>query len=763
MFQFLDLVDLYRQPPERNPEFAENRERLPELELAVGTVGYLRQRIETSVFLQAPPVDHRRRRDLLEYFHRPRNRPGGIVDRARPYVHRNSMPVPVPQEQRGLMWLAVQHHRRERATFAADPHARTVAVHQQVPLAKMPGYFLRQIAADLLRAPVPIHNPPLAIHHIYARFQVIEQRLVQFPIVLRLLNYYVFRIWTQVRHRFSYSGLIGQGRGNMTSASERPSGWNNKTGSPSNIEVITWPALPTLPILTLLAAGFALAQVTTSQYDSARTGANLNETTLTPASVNAAGFGKLFALRVDGDIYAQPLYLTGVEIPGHGKHDVVFAATEHDSVYAFDAAGRPTTPLWRRSFLDPGGGITTVPAQAVQCPFIQPEIGITPTPVIDRHTGTLYVLARTKEGSRYVQRLHALAITSGVEKFGGPVEIKASVPGHGAAASGGRIDFDPLRELPRASLLLSAGQIYMTWASSCDVAPYHGWVMAYDAHTLAQTAVWNTSPDAEESGIWQSDTGPPADPDGNVFLATGNGRFDVADSLGRDYGDSVLKLALAKGTLQVRDFFTPYNQKGLNSEDLDIGSGGPLLLPDQPGPHPHLLLVGGKQGVLYLIDRDHMGKFGPDNRQAVQVLPLSTGIYSAAAYWNQHVYIFAADDVLKDFALQQGRLSQRPVSQGITRFIDPGATPTISANGSHSGVVWVLRSKGWCSPDTPAVLYAFDAANVAHQLYSSEENHQRDRAGLCLRFNIPTVANGRVYAGAKGEVDVYGLLPAVSR
>ncbi len=520
-------------------------------------------------------------------------------------------------------------------------------------------------------------------------------------------------------------------------------------------------------ILSLAVIVSAAGQVTTSQYDNARTGANLNETTLTPQNVNARQFGKLFSLRVDGDIYAQALYLAGVEIPGKGKHNVVFVATEHDSVYAFDADGQPSTPLWQTSFVNSGTGVSTVPAMAVNCPFIRPEIGITPTPVIDRETGTLYVLARTKEsqgvphGSRYVQRLHALAITTGAEKFGGPVEIKASVKGKGAGGSGDQVDFDPLRELPRASLLLANGQVYLTWASSCDVAPYHGWVMAYDAHTLAQTAVFNTSPDAEESGIWQSDTGPAADKDGNVFLATGNGRFDVADSAGRDYGDSVLKLALDKGNLVVRDFFTPFNQKELNADDNDIGSGGPLLLPDQRGPHPHLLMVGGKGGVLYVIDRDRMGHYHSGNdSHAVQVLRISDGIYSAPAYWNQHVYIFAANDVLKDFAVQGGQLSARPVAQATAKFIDPGATPTISANGSRHGIVWVLESKGWRSPDRNAVLFAFDAANVAHELYDSEENSARDRAGLCLRFNIPTVANGRVYVGAKGEVDVYGLLPA---
>jgi hypothetical protein len=508
-------------------------------------------------------------------------------------------------------------------------------------------------------------------------------------------------------------------------------------------------------------------QVTTSQYDNARTGANLNETILTPQNVNAARFGKLFSLKTDGDIYAQPLYLPGVDIPGKGKHNVVFVATEHDSVYAFDADGSPSTPLWQVNFLNADAGVTTLRDREVQCPFIRPEVGITPTPVIDVSSGTLFVLARTKESqgvlssARYVQRLHALAITTGAEKFGGPVEIKASVKGRGAGESNGQIDFDPLRELPRAGLLLVKGNVYLAWGSSCDVRPYHGWVIAYDAHSLNQTAVFNTSPDAEESGIWQSDTAPAADADGNVFVPTGNGKFDVVPAGGRDYGDSVLKLALSSTNLVLRDFFTPYNQQELNAQDADLGSGGPVLLPDQPGPHPHLLIVGGKAGALYVIDRDHMGKWqsGSDSH-AVQVLMIGDGIYSAPAYWNGHVYIFAARSVLKDYALEHGQLSAQPMARGTTQFIDPGATPTISANGSRNGIVWVLRSKGWRSPDTPAVLYAYDAANAAHELYNSEQNTTRDRAGLCLRFNIPTVMNGKVYVGAKGEVDVYGLLPA---
>ncbi len=523
------------------------------------------------------------------------------------------------------------------------------------------------------------------------------------------------------------------------------------------------PSILVMALAVFLAPRVA-AQVLTSQYDNARTGSNLHEATLTPRNVNVNQFGKLLSFKVDGAVYAQPLYMPGLDIPGKGSHNVVFVATEHDSVYAFDANGRPREPLWKSSLANPDAGIKTVPAGDVDCPFIRPEIGITSTPVIDLKTGTLYVLARTKESSgvfsasRYVQRLHALAVTTGVEKFGGPVEIRASVKGRGEGGSKGQIDFDPLRENPRASLLLANDKVYLTWASSCDVGPYHGWAMAYDARTLKQVAVLNASPDAGQSGLWAGDAGPAADAEGNVFVATGNGAFDAATG-GRDYGDTVLKLGLNGSGLVVGDYFTPFNQKELNDNDDDLGSGGPVLLPDQPGPHPHLLVVAGKGRSIYLIDRDRMGHFhaGSDSHAVQTLRVLVDSAFGAPAYWNRHVYYLASDDVLKDFAVEKGMLNE--VGHGTRRFIDPGATPTVSSNGSKDAIVWILTSRHWDEPDKrPAVLYAFEAANLAHQLYSSEENSGRDRAGIGLRFNIPTVVDGHVFVGAKGELDVYGLL-----
>jgi hypothetical protein len=514
-------------------------------------------------------------------------------------------------------------------------------------------------------------------------------------------------------------------------------------------------------VLLTLAVSARAQRVVTSQYDNARTGANLNETRLIPANVNVRQFGKLFTLHVDGDVYAQPLFLRDVAIPGHGRHDVLFIVTEHDSVYAFDAYG-DGTPLWHVSFLK--DGVTTVPARDAECPFIAPEIGITSTPVIDPETGTLYVLARSKDHSgfldyRYVQRLHALAVTTGVEKFGGPVEIKASVSGTGRGSSFGKLEFNPLRDNPRAALLLDHGTVYMTWASACDVGPYHGWAMAYDAETLKQKAVFNASPDGDDSGFWAGDTGPAADKSGNVFLASGNGKFD-AQKGGRDYGDTLLKLEA--GNLKLRDYFAPYDVDELDASDQDLGSGGPMLLPDQPGAHPHLAVVEGKSGVLYLVDRDHMGHWrSEDDSHALQTITAPKGVFGSMAYWNHCVYMLSDSDAVRQFEVKDGKLSPRSASRNT--FPGVSATPTVSANGLKDGVVWVIRSKTWNGFDKSAELYAYDAESLTHELYDSEQNAGRDRAGLALRFNIPTVANGHVYVGAKREVDVYGLLPSGSK
>lgn len=523
-----------------------------------------------------------------------------------------------------------------------------------------------------------------------------------------------------------------------------------------------------LPILLSLILNLAAAQsvrVTTSQYDNRRTGSNENETILTPGNVTAGTFGKVATLSVDGSVYAQPLYLPRVEIPGRGTHNLLFVATEKDSVYAFDADSQTAEPIWHVNLLPKDASSFPVPARDVQCPFISPSVGITSTPVMDTSTGTLFVLARSGSranffaGPQYSQHLHALAITTGREKFGGPVKIAASVAGIGEGSSGGRVDFDSLHENPRASLLLTNGAVYLTWASSCDVGPYHGWVMAYDARTLKQLAVFNTSPNAGESGIWQSDTGPAADESNNVYVSTGNGRFDVSPAHGRDYGDTLLKLKLEGGQLRVSDYFTPANEQTLNSNDSDLGSGGPVLLPDKSGTRSVGLVFGGKEGVLYNVDPNHLGGLHTaNNHEFEQSMSISDGIFGAAAYWNGQLYIFANGDFLKQFAVTDGKVAQAYAARSRQRSSFSGGTPTVSANGNHDAIVWIVETRAWNEGGTRAILAAYDARDVARQLYSSDENPTRDQASLAVRFTIPTVANGRVYVAGVNTITVYGLL-----
>ena len=511
--------------------------------------------------------------------------------------------------------------------------------------------------------------------------------------------------------------------------------------------------------LQIAIATILFAQVTTSQYDNFRTGTTLNEKILTPQNVNARQFGKLGAFKVDGAVYAQPLFLPGVEVPGKGTHDVIYVATEHDSVYAFDAYKPNDPPLWHVSFLDKTRNVTVPSEDDVQCPFIRPEVGITSTPVINLKSGTLYVLARTKirhgaSADEYLQHLHALAITTGVEKFGGPKLITASVPGVGSGSENGKVAFDALKENARAALSLANSTVYIAWASSCDVDPYHGWVMSYDAQSLAQKAVRNVNPNGREAGIWLADTGPAIDAEGNLYVPTGNGTFD-ADRGGPDYGDSVLKLD--GSSLAIRDYFTPHDQDRISEADSDVGSSGPTLLPDQPGPHRHLLLQPTKDSTIYVIDRDNMGKYHRNSDALLEIVKMSGGGYGAIAYWNSHAYFAASDDYLRDYAIKNGHLKLN--TQSSTKFENPGATPSISADGKKNAIVWVIATKTWNGPDTkPAVLHAFDATKLGAPLYTSEQNSVRDRAALATRFVIPLVVNGHVYFGTRSEVEVYGLL-----
>jgi hypothetical protein len=508
--------------------------------------------------------------------------------------------------------------------------------------------------------------------------------------------------------------------------------------------------------------------VFTYHNDNGRTGQNLNETVLNTANVNTTQFGKLFSYALDGYVYAQPLYIEGVSIPAQGTHNVVYAATEHDSVYALDADGPTPIVLWHSSFIDPASSITTVPATDITGGDLIPEIGITGTPVIDLAQNALYVVAATKElvsgVYQYFQRLHALSLTTGAELPGSPVVIAASVPGKGIGQSGGSVAFNPLLENQRPGLLLLNGIIYVVWGSHNDQNPYHGWVIGYSETPLQMETVFNTTPNAAEGGIWQAGAGPAADTSGNIFVATSNGTFD-ANLGGVDFGDSFLRLSTTSGALAEADYFSPYNQGIMSIENLDLGSGGALVLPDQPGPVPHLLVGGGKTATLYLVDRDSMGGYGPGSDNIVQELEdvlnvpaANVGIRGLPAYWNGHVYVGASADVVKAFELSNGLLSTFPFSQSPTKNFYPGATPTVSSNGSTNGLLWVLQTDGYAK-GTPAILHAYDANNVGDELYDSKKLASRDSAGPAVKFAVPTVANGKVYVGAQSQLNVYGLLP----
>ncbi len=494
--------------------------------------------------------------------------------------------------------------------------------------------------------------------------------------------------------------------------------------------------------------------------DTARTGQNLQETILTPSNVNATKFGKIFSYPVDGDIFGQPLFVYNVAIPGKGTFNVVYVATENDSVYAFDADGVNSSPLWQDVFINPGKGITPIPCKDTgsdpHCPY-ETVIGISGTPVIDLSSGTMYLVAATKESGKYVQRLHALDITNGAEKFGGPVVIKASVKGTGSGSKNGIVSFSALHENQRTGLLLQKGVVYMGWASYGDIAPFHGWVLGYKAGTLSRAAVFNSTRNGSDGGVWQSGGAFSADPSGFIYLQTGNGTFDI-NTGGVDYGDSFLKLNAR--ALSVADYFTPYNQGDLDTEDLDLGSGAGVVLPKQPGKFPNEIVSAGKQGVIYVVNRSNMGKFDPKTDHVIQRLQGSVkGYWSSEAYWNNNVYFSGRLDFLSQYSLSNGLLSTSPVSQAPTQFYF-GSTPAVSANGSTNGIVWALeRPVKIKQKIPPAILHAYNATNVSQELYNSSQTGTRDVPGPAITFAIPTVMNGKVYVGTQTELDVYGLLP----
>jgi hypothetical protein len=526
--------------------------------------------------------------------------------------------------------------------------------------------------------------------------------------------------------------------------------------------------------------GQGFAGVLTQHNDNARTGQNLNETILTTANVNTTKFGKVFSYPVDGQVYAQPLYVPNVSIPSLGARNVVYVATENDTLYAFDADGLVPNILWKVSFVTPPT-VTTLNciALAFVC-NVWPITGITGTPVIDASTGTLYLVARTQQGGTSFQKLHAIDITTGAEKFGGPVLITATVAGTGTGSSHGKVPFSTLHDIQRTGMLLSNGNVYIAWAGDA-----HGWVMAYNATTLAQVGVLNTTPNGTLGGVWQSGSGLASDPQGNIYFATGDGTFDASTG-GLDYGDSLVK---TDANLNVTDYFTPMDQAcRLIPNDLDLGSGGPMVLPTQAGSFPDEVIQAGKGGTpcdlwpgdvyaspVYLADRDNLGKYNVTQDQVVEEFAGALkGYWSTPAYWSaptaNYIYYSGANawggtgDYLKQYSIANGTIATTPTEQSLTLF-PVGSTPAVSANGTANGIVWSIMRKDSLSslPGVkPAVLYAFNAANVSQVLYNSAQNKQlRDQMGCANKFNVPTIANGRVYVGTQNDLEVFGLLPVL--
>jgi outer membrane protein assembly factor BamB len=485
--------------------------------------------------------------------------------------------------------------------------------------------------------------------------------------------------------------------------------------------------------------------VTTWHNDNARTGQNSQETILSTRNVNSKSFGKLFSDPIVGQAYAQPLYVPGVQIPGRGTHNVVYVATEHDQVYAFDA-DTVGQPLWQVSFIDLSKGITTVSTQGSRCGAISPEIGITATPALDAASGTLYVTAETDEKGTIVQHLHALDTATGAEKFNGPVVIQGSVNG---------LDFDPTL-IQRTALLLLNGNVYFAYASLCDPHPYHGWLFGYNAQNLRQPpAVFSTTPSAAKGGIWQAGGGLASDGT-DIFFMVANGYFD-ANQGGANYGQSMVRMRAQGGILSVADYFTPLDWAAKSKADLDLGSGGTLLLPQQSGQHPEEMLGEDKSGRIWVVDRQHMGKFHAKKNDVVQQIQGPPGgFWSSPAYWQQHIYYAGVNSHLSMYSITNGRLSPKPVSKSLRTFFYPGCTPSVSSNGASNGIVWVLQLS---ASRSPAVLRAYDATNLAKELYDSDQAAKgRDKPGPATKFSVPIIVNGKVYIATQTDLDAYGLL-----
>jgi len=545
--------------------------------------------------------------------------------------------------------------------------------------------------------------------------------------------------------------------------------------------------------LLALAAGiqqnFATA-VLTYHNDNARTGANTNETLLTPANVNTNSFGLLTKYELDGYVYTQPLYYPGLVIPGEGTHNVVFVGTENNSIYALDADGDAGTNgglVWHASL---GTGVDIVTNHEFGgrshnnvYQDMLPLVGITGTPVIDPATGTLYVDSFTRvvneNGTNFYHHIHALDITNGTERSYGPVEVTASVPGIGVGSSNGVLKFDARQHMQRPALTLAGGILYVGYGSAADTDFYHGWVIGFDASNLQPLTnyVFNTTPNATvaqfgphaaEGALWMGGDGLCVDAKTNLYFEVANGSFSADPSLGNggDYGDSFIKLSMTGNRLAVADFFTPFNQAQMQAADADFGSGGALLLPDEVGSaeHPHLIVAGDKASKIYLVDRDNMGRYNTaDNHQIVEQVNANAGsFFSTPVYFNYQLYYQGVRGVMKAFMITNGFITPTPSSVTKTSFSGQGTTPSLSANGNQNGIVWTIQSDG-AVRHTPAILHAYNATNLAVELYNSSQFLERDNPGNAVKMTVPTVADGKVFVGAQYALSIFGngvFLPA---
>jgi outer membrane protein assembly factor BamB len=500
--------------------------------------------------------------------------------------------------------------------------------------------------------------------------------------------------------------------------------------------------------------------VLTYHNDNARTGQDLDETILTSLNVNISHFGKVGFLPVTGSVYAEPLYVPNLNIMG-AVRNVVFVVTEHDLVYAFDAD--TFDQLWEVSVV----GSNEQPSDDLGCQeAISPEIGITSTPVIDLEAGphgTVFLVAASMDGKgHYYHRLHALDLATGAEQNGGPTTIQATFP-----SLNGDVTFDPAQHLQRAALLLLNGTIYVAWTSHCDVVPYYGWVMGYNEYSLQQTSVFNTAPNGIANSIWMAGAGPAADNSGAIYLLTSNGVFDTTLDpngfpMGGDYGNAFLKLAASTDSLTVADYFSVYNTAAESALDLDLGSGGLLLLPDlqdSAGKTWHLAVGAGKDANIYVVNRDSMGKFNPDHNAIYQEIDnaLSYGSFGMPAYFNNTIYYGAPGDFLKAFTISNAKLLAQPTSQSSTWYHYPGTTPSISANGSLNGIVWTIESIVTADHLHIGVLHAYDAKDLSKELYNSNQSNGRDQFTF-NKFVTPMIAHGKVYVATPTGVAVFGLI-----